>query len=402
MVAVALLILWSCVSSPIAPSEDDTINNEINDKILGEFIQPVIQEADSQIDRAVEIIMSKMSLRRKIGQHLIGWIPRDGVSQEIENLVTSGLIGGFILYPWNYDSADEVRELTGKLNNLALSAEPEIGLFFAADQEGGRVAAFRFQNMAAMPGAYYLALYRDPKVIRSAAYITSVELLSLGVNMNLAPVLDLYAVPDRTIIGDRSMGADPEIVSALARGYIQGAREAGIIAVAKHFPGHGITAVDSHGSLPVVTTNAEVILRQHIAPFAAAIDEGVEAVMSAHVLYESIDEQFPATLSKIFVRDILRERLGFEGVVVSDGLAMGALSKNYTIEEVTLRCFKAGINQLLVHSTYEIEAIIEIIEEDVDEGNLTELEIEETLRPVLRLKLKHNIAGISEAVLVDE
>ena len=398
MVAVALLSLWSCVSSPITPSEDETIKNEI----IGEFIQPGIQEADNQVDRAVEKIISKMSLRQKIGQHLIGWIPRDGATQKIEKLVTSGLIAGFILYSWNYNSADEVRELTGKLNDLALSSDPKIGLFFAADQEGGRVAAFRFQNMVAMPGAFYLALYRDPKVIQSAAYITSVELLSLGVNMNLAPVLDLYAVPDRTIIGDRSMGADPEIVSALARGYLQGAREAGIIAVAKHFPGHGITAVDSHGSLPVITTEAEVILRHHIAPFVAAIDEGVEALMSAHVLYESIDAQFPATLSEIFVREILRERLGFEGVVMSDGLAMGALSKNYTIEEITLRCFKAGINQLLVHSTYEIETLIEIIEEHVNKGNLTELEIEETLRPVLRLKLKHEIAGMPEEVIADE
>ena len=179
------------------------------------------------------------------------------------------------------------------------------------------------------------------------------EILDLGCNLNLAPVLDLYAPPDDAVIGDRSMGGEPRQVGSLGLAYLAGARRAGVATVAKHFPGHGATTVDSHRELPVVEVDAEELLARDVLPFRMAMEGGLDALMTAHILYPRLDARYPATLSRPILQGLLRERLGYRGVVVSDGIGMGALLNHFSIEEVLRGCLEAGVDLILEHSRYD-------------------------------------------------
>ncbi|HOV64409.1 MAG TPA: glycoside hydrolase family 3 N-terminal domain-containing protein, partial [Spirochaetia bacterium] len=188
-------------------------------------------------DRALSVLNS-LSLRQKIGQRFIGYLPGTEITEEAKTLIRDCEISGFILYKKNFETAEGAAAITQELKSEAGASSHPIGLFLALDQEGGRVAALRFRETTQFPPAYYWSRYRDPAYVRAAAYITAAEMKHLGFNMNFAPVLDVYGIPDSSIIGDRSFGDDPFINAELGTAYIQTMASAGIIAVPKHFPGH--------------------------------------------------------------------------------------------------------------------------------------------------------------------
>ncbi|MDA3959084.1 glycoside hydrolase family 3 N-terminal domain-containing protein [Oceanispirochaeta sp.] len=344
----------------------------------------VISLTEEELEIAT--LIKNLTLRQRIGQRMIGWIPKDGLTDEIQSLITSGEIGGFILYPWNYTSLAETIELTTRLQSWVSESPPGIPLFLTADQEGGRVAAFRFDEFVQFPSAFNLAVRNSEELIRSASYVNGLQLKSIGINMNLAPVLDLYPKPDSSIIGDRSFGADEERTSLFGKAYVEGALKSGVIPVLKHFPGHGLSSVDSHGNLPVIENLSSEELRRHLMPFKEAIDAGAPAIMTAHLLFPDIDEDYPVTLSEPFIVDLLRDELGFTGMIISDGLAMGALAKNYTLDETIARCFEVGIDVILVHSQYNIPELIDKVEAMVIDGTISNRQINEGLFRVLTAK----------------
>jgi beta-N-acetylhexosaminidase len=344
----------------------------------------VISLTEEELEIAT--LIKNLTLRQRIGQRMIGWIPKDGLTDEIQSLITSGEIGGFILYPWNYTSLAETIELTTRLQSWVSESPPGIPLFLTADQEGGRVAAFRFDEFVQFPSAFNLAVRNSEELIRSASYVNGLQLKSIGINMNLAPVLDLYPKPDSSIIGDRSFGADEERTSLFGKAYVEGALKSGVIPVLKHFPGHGLSSVDSHGNLPVIENLSSEELRRHLMPFKEAIDAGAPAIMTAHLLFPDIDEDYPVTLSEPFIVDLLRDELGFTGMIISDGLAMGALAKNYTLDETIARCFEVGIDVILVHSQYNIPELIDKVEAMVMDGRISNRQINEGLFRVLTAK----------------
>jgi beta-N-acetylhexosaminidase len=224
--------------------------------------------------------------------------------------------------------------------------------------------------------------------VEAAAYIISREALSLGCNVNFAPVLDLYDKPDGSIVGDRSMGMNPVQVGERGVYYLLGAQRAGIVAVAKHFPGHGRTTVDSHNDLPVVEVDEKTLLNQDLLPFHMAIRHGVDAIMTAHILYPQIDPEYPVTLSEIFLKGLLRERLGFEGVIISDDIEMGALRNRYSSEEIVKLGIKAGVDILLEYGSLDVLKLIEEVHTMVESGEIDAEAIDEGARRVLRLKWK--------------
>jgi beta-N-acetylhexosaminidase len=344
----------------------------------------VMQVPDS--DESLAMLLSSLTLRQRIGQRFIGWVPRGGISEEIEDLLGAGEIGGFILYRWNYDTIDDVRSLTLKLQSISATSHTGIPLFVAADQEGGRVAAFRFREFVQLPAPFHLALLGDVEAVEAAAYVNARQLRSIGINMNLAPVLDLYPLPDRTIIGDRSFGDDATVSAAMGSAFVRGTLRADVLPVIKHYPGHGLSSVDSHGNLPVIESLDSDELERHVRPFAAAIEAGAPAVMPAHLLFPAIDAEYPVTLSDVFIGGLLRDDLGFEGMVISDGLSMGALAKNYTLEDTIARCFQVGIDAILVHSKYSVQELVGIVEGMVEQGVVTRRQIDEGLLRVLRAK----------------
>jgi len=342
-------------------------------------------------------LLSGLDLRQRIGQRFIGWVPREGFAGEAEALAEAGEIGGFIIYPWNYSTIEDVRELTAAMQGAAAKSGTGVPLFIAADQEGGRVAAFRFPELVRLPAPFHLAANLPPEAVEAAAYVNAVQLRSLGVNMNLAPVLDLYPVADETLIGDRAFGADANAVAAAGTAFVRGTIRGGVLPVVKHFPGHGISTVDSHGALPVVRGVDAREFERHLAPFRSAIENGAPAIMPAHILYPDLDPNYPVTLSDIFMRKILREELRFTGLVVSDGLSMGALSRNYSLEETLGRCFQSGIDMILVHSGYSVAGLIDMVVSLVESGAVTESQIDEGLVRVLVAKRNTGVLATGAA-----
>ncbi len=306
-------------------------------------------------------------------------------------LIRDEYIAGIILYPWNIEDLEQVKQLTSEIQLIARENDPPLRLFISVDQEGGRVNAFDLREISHFPPPYYWAQYDDPTFIESVAYIIGREIAELGVNMNFAPVLDVYGRPDRTIIGDRSMGNDPELIGYFGINYINGAKRAGVIPVIKHFPGHGNTTIDSHLDLPVVDMEDWELREIDLKPFKMAIDHGADAVMTSHVLYKKIDPDYPATLSSKILKEILRDQFGFKGVVISDGIAMGALAKNFDITETLKRSFLAGVDLILVHSKYDLPDLKKRVYRMYQHGEISEADIDEGVRRVLKLKLKYGL-----------
>lgn len=340
--------------------------------------------------RTVRRVLRAMSLEQKVGQRFICWVEGTQVSDQARELVRQSA-AGVILYPWNVENLQQVQELTSSLQQSAQAADPPIGLFIAVDQEGGRVAVFRSRELSGLAPAFYWGRYADPRYVTAAAYLACREIRALGCNMNLAPVLDLYGEPDATIIGDRSLGPDPQLVGRLGVAYLQGARQAGVIPVVKHFPGHGGSTVDSHGSLPVVDLPEEALAERDLMPFQMAVRAGAEAVMTAHVLYPQLDPEYPATVSERILRDLLRKRLGFRGVIVSDGISMGALSRNFSVSDSLALMFQAGLDLVLVHSRYDLVDLKLEVLRLLHRGEITEAQIDEGVERVLRLKLRYGL-----------
>jgi beta-N-acetylhexosaminidase len=313
------------------------------------------------------------------------------MSSSIENLIEEGCIGGFMLTRGNIQNRAQVKALVQDLQAAARAHNPGIGLFIAVDQEGGRVSRLDLDTLTRFPAPYYWGEYRDPLYVEAVAYIISREALSLGCNINLAPVLDLYDKADDSIVGDRSMGINPVQVGERGVYYLFGAQRAGIAAVAKHFPGHGRTTVDSHHSLPVVEVSEKTLLNEDLLPFQMVIRHGVDAIMTAHILYPQIDPDFPVTLSAIFLRGLLRERLGFEGVIISDDIEMGALRSHYSPEEIVKYGINAGVDILLGYGSVDVLKLIDEVHTMVEAGEIDPEVIDEGARRVLRLKWKYGL-----------
>ena len=342
-------------------------------------------------EEIVERMLQQLTLRQKIGQRFITGFSGRKMSSSIENLIEEGCIGGFMLTRGNIQNRAQVKALVQDLQAAARAHNPGIGLFIAVDQEGGRVSRLDLDTLTRFPAPYYWGEYQDPLYVEAVAYIISREALSLGCNINLAPVLDLYDKADDSIVGDRSMGINPVQVGERGVYYLFGAQRAGIAAVAKHFPGHGRTTVDSHHSLPVVEVSEKTLLNEDLLPFQMVIRHGVDAIMTAHILYPQIDPDFPVTLSAIFLRGLLRERLGFEGVIISDDIEMGALRSHYSPEEIVKYGINAGVDILLGYGSVDVLKLIDEVHTMVEAGEIDPEVIDEGARRVLRLKWKYGL-----------
>jgi beta-N-acetylhexosaminidase len=345
----------------------------------------------SDEDRLVEQYLQRLSLEQKIGQRLLFGIPGTRVGERTRRLVREGLLGGVLLTKQNIAGREQLSRFTTELQELAGQSHPPVGLLVAVDQEGGRVSRLDLDRLSRFPPPHDWAGYGDPFYIEAVAYITAREALQLGCNLNLAPVLDLYALGDGTIIGDRSMGAEASEVAALGLAYLAGARRAGMAAAIKHFPGHGRTVVDTHQKLAVLEVDGETLWNHDLLPFRLAIEDSVEAVMTAHILYPRLDPDYPVTLSEKILRGLLRERLGFEGVVISDDIEMGALAGNYPTREIMKRAILAGVDVILAVGGLDALKLIGEVKGLVRSGELSEEQIEEGVRRVLRLKFRYGL-----------
>lgn len=287
------------------------------------------------------------------------------LSPEEQELLMHPATGGVILFSRNYQGTDQLAELTKEIHRLR---RPE--LLITVDQEGGRVQRFREGFVRLPPAAWFGRLYASDRnsardAARDIGWLMAAELLAHGVDFSFAPVLDLGG-PISEVIGDRAFAESPDAIIDLARSWSHGARQAGMASVGKHFPGHGRVVSDSHLELPVDGRSLGEILEQDIRPFRALISDGLEAIMPAHVLYPHVDPS-PAGFSRFWLNEILRGRLGYQGVIFSDDLNMSAADSGGSYAQRASAALDAGCDMILICNNRP--AAIEVLESLEDYQN---------------------------------
>ena len=262
----------------------------------------------------------------------------------LADLIGQGL-GGVVLFGRNVDAGQGdagVAALTTRLR----ANRPD--LLVAIDEEGGDVTRLDAMTGSELPGSAALGAVDDPFLTRDVAASLGARLRRCGVDVNLAPVADLDVDPQNPIVGVRAFGSDPDLVARHVRAFVEGQQSWRVAATAKHFPGHGATDEDSHVTVPTVWTGADLLDERELAPFRAAISAGVQIVMTAHITVPALDPSRPATLSRTVITGLLRERLGFAGVVMTDGLDMQAISRTVGHREGAVLALDAGVDALCV------------------------------------------------------
>lgn len=315
--------------------------------------------------------MSPQPLRRRIGQLLIGSFSGSDVPVEMRSLAREFDLGGVTLFGrlGNIETPEQVAGLAFDVRGLGREQPAWVGI----DQEGGRVARLR-APFTEWPPMAVLGRSGDEALARKFAGAMAAEMAAVGISLDYAPVLDIHSNAKNPVIGDRALGEKPEIVARLGRAIIEELQRHGVAACGKHFPGHGDTVADSHVELPIVEHPPDRLRAIEFAPFKAAIDSGVAFIMTAHVLVTSIDDERPATLSPKIVQRLLREELGFQGVIVSDDLDMTAIAKEYSPGDAAVASIAAGCDALLICGNAKapnievqwqaLEALIHAIEDE--------------------------------------
>lgn len=326
-----------------------------------------------------------MTLREQIGQLFMMGFTGTTVSKDLASFMRAYTPGGVIFFRRNLESVQQIVDLTNGLQKLS----PASPLLIAIDQEGGRVSRLPAE-FTIFPPCAQLGQCNSSELAYSAAATIAKELRAVGVNMNMAPVLDVNSNPENPVIGDRAFGADPELVAELGQATIGGLQDNMVVACGKHFPGHGDTSTDSHKELPVVDAGLQRLRDTEFPPFQHAIRSGVASLMTAHVLYRVLDPDAPATLSSAVIQRLLREEFRYDGVVFTDDLEMHAIIDHDGIGEAAVRSFVAGCDVLLICKDQDrVQTAMEAMERAVRDGRITQGRLEQSLARVARLKSRY-------------
>lgn len=323
-----------------------------------------------------------MNLKAKISQLIVGGFDGTSPPKELTQLIKTHGMGGVILFKSNLEDPIQIARLTNRLQRLSTLAP----LLIMIDQEGGRVSRLPLP-FTQFPAAGLLGTYNSYDLCYRMGQAMARELRAVGINMNLAPVLDVYTNPANSVIGDRAFGNNPTLVSKLGLALMVGLQDQGVIACGKHFPGHGDTVADSHHELPKVSHALNRLIEVELKPFHHSIQNRLQAIMTAHVIYTSLDAQFPATLSKKIVTKLLREAMGFRGLVITDDLHMKAVADHYSLTEAAIRAITAGADLLLFcHHPELLVKIQEALYKAVKRSTIPEKRIDLSLDRILSLK----------------
>jgi beta-N-acetylhexosaminidase len=335
--------------------------------------------------------MKDLTLRQKIGQLMVcGFKARSAAdaSDEILELIREYHVGGIILFGRNIGIPEEILRLNTRLQLEAKNAGQELPLFICIDQENGVVRRLG-EGTTVFPGAMLLGATGNPDFAYDMGLATGKELKALGINWNLAPVVDVNNNSNNPVIGVRSFGENPVQVAEFGRAAMKGMQAAGVITALKHFPGHGDTNLDSHLELPTITHSIERLEEVELVPFKQCIKEGADTIMSAHVYFPAIEKQVgvPATMSKSVITGLLREKLGFEGVVTTDCMEMKAIADTIGTAQGAVEAIKAGVDLIMVSHLPNLQKeAIEAIATAVENGEISVDEIDAALERVQKLK----------------
>ena len=324
-------------------------------------------------------------LEKELGQLLMIGLKGEKLNEDEEEFIRNTNPSGVTYFRRNIGSAKQIARLSKKLYSV-FPTPP----FIAIDQEGGRVARLSdpftvFPGNAAI-GSYF-AQTQKLDLLRKQCRAMIKELKSIGVNLNFVPVLDVHTNPKNPIIGDRAFASNSRSVAKLGEVMVREFNKGQMISCGKHFPGHGDTASDSHKVLPVVKTSKRTLAKRELVPFQKAIAAGVPMIMTAHVIYKELDPRNTATLSKSIIGEVLRKKLNFQGVVVSDDLEMNAISKKMSLSAAALKAFDAGVDVFLIcKSLAQAKNVHQSFLKALRSGTLDEQRLQESLQRVKSLK----------------
>ncbi|MBF8153834.1 glycoside hydrolase family 3 protein [Exiguobacterium sp. TBG-PICH-001] len=373
---------------------------------------PVMAEAGSSADRISQKI-DTMTLEQKIGQMIMPdfrqWNGSNHTSlaPEVANIIDRYDLGGVILFAENVSETEQTTKLVHDMQEVVKQDDSnDIPLFVTIDQEGGIVT--RLGTGTNLPGNMALGATRSSAYANDAGHIIGSELHALGINVNFGPDLDVNSNPGNPVIGVRSFSSDPALVGTLGSALMKGIQDEGVAATAKHFPGHGDTATDSHYGLPVVDRSLQELEQVELLPFKRAIAEDIDMVMTGHIGMPQIEPEvvtskngtfpLPATLSDDVITGVLREKLGYDGIVITDALNMQAIVDNFTESEAVLKTFDAGVDIALMptilRSKQDVEKLDQIFKDviaAVKDGRLSEKRIDQSVERILTLKAERGI-----------
>ncbi len=354
----------------------------------------------------IELVFSNMTDEERVGQLFmpaISSLSGNGTQEmtpELESMLGRIHPGGVILFARDLSSVGQVVTLTDALQieGSVLEHGDRVPLFISIDQEGGYLTRLPFGPR--MPGNMALGASRSAETTRKVAKAIGDELSSLGLNMNFAPVLDVETNQNNPVIGIRSFGADPDLVTELGDAYIAGMHDAGIICSGKHFPGHGDVDIDSHLGLPLENHTKARMNEVELVPFKSAIASGVDAIMTAHIIFPAYDNSTnllddgtevatPATLSKPILTGLLREELSFDGLIITDAMMMKAIVDNFKTGDAAVRAVRAGADIILYPDPVDeaYEAVLTAYQSDPE----MKARVDESVRRILTMKEKYGI-----------
>ncbi len=326
-----------------------------------------------------------LATRREIGQFLIGSVPGRTVPVEMRSLAREFDLGGVILFSRNIEAPEQVAELAAESESLGRTSPAWVSV----DQEGGRVARLRepFTKWPPMATLGRAGQEGDALAARFATALAT-ELSAVGITLDYAPVLDIHTNPTNPVIGDRALAEEAADVARLGQVIITALQAAGVAACGKHFPGHGDTSTDSHLELPLVEHPPDRLRAIEFEPFRAAIAADVAFIMTAHVLVPALDDQRPSTLSPAVVQALLRDELGFGGVILSDDLEMKAVSARYDVPAAAVAAIQAGCDAILICSgDVDLQArTLEALTRAVESGAITAARCDDAFQRLRRAK----------------
>ncbi len=426
-------ISWSSSDERVAEIDENgllTIHGETGEsQIIAEYEGSLdyitVQVAEEGEDVKAELIkeegdeysllaktVARMTPEEKLGQMLMpNYLTENGkviteLTPRMEKQIKDYHLGGVVLFRENLVSVEQTVSLTEQLQQ----ASERYPLLIGTDQEGGSVTRLPFGTV--MPGNMALGAAGSSELTEETANAIGEELLALGINMDFAPVLDINNNADNPVIGIRSFGEDPEHVSKMGVSFMKGLQSAGVAAAAKHFPGHGDTDMDSHSDLPAVDKPMDELLSLELSPFKAVSENGADALMSAHVAFPGMDDTtfvskktgetlyLPATLSEKILNGYLRDDLGFEGILVTDSMQMGALTEHIDAEDAAIQAINAGADILLMPS--DLDTLVPALQTAVKDGRISEERLTESATRIMALKLKKGLIKDAEPDTVME
>ena len=382
------------------PSTATTIEPDMSNNTLHPFI-PTVMAANTPTVQPARLALSvderiaQMTLEEKVGQLFLVSFAGPNLSPALMEMINHYHVGGLVLFSvaGNVTSMPQVAQLINDAQQQASTNGAGIALFVAIDQEGGSVVRLT-KGATVFPSNMAVGATNSLEHARLMAQVSAQELKALGINMNLAPVMDVNNNPANPVIGIRSFGSKPEQVAQFGVTMIESYRANGIIATPKHFPGHGDTSVDSHVGLPIVHHPLSHLEGVELVPFQAAINAQVDAIMTAHVLFPAFEptSRLPSTLSSNVLVGLLRHKMGFQGLIVTDALDMGALAQSYTLAQASAKAVQAGADVLAFGpGRHDIRVAYQHVLAQVQAGVIPESRLDESVRRILNIKVRYGL-----------